>query len=424
MKNFLDKIFFRSNNLDYLSQSIKDLTKKTPVLKIFEIINSNSAESEIRYVGGCLRKIINKEKVDDIDLATNLEPKQVCELLKKNSIDYYESGIEHGTVTAILDDYKFEITSLRNDVLTDGRHAKVEFSKDWKQDASRRDFTINSIYSDRYGNLFDPYNGKKDLENGVIKFIGQANQRIKEDYLRILRYLRFHLEYSKKPHNQEIIKILKVNIDGISKLSKERLLDELKKIIKKDTLEKLSKDNLSLDLILMIFPELKNIKIFSKLKSIDKELLKEKDFIFLLSLMIIDETDNTDYFLYKYNLSNKNQKRIKIIYNFFIENMNLKTLTKDKMNKVFYYYGKEATLDIINFKIIKSKKVDNFLIELINHYENIKVPIMPISADLLMTKYEIPEGKQLGKKLKIIEQEWVKNNFKISDKQIDNIINS
>ena len=104
--------------------------------------------------------------------------------------------------------------------------------------------------------------------------------------------------------------------------------------------------------------------------------------------------------------------------------MNLKTLTKDKMNKVFYYYGKEATLDIINFKIIKSKKVDNFLIELINHYENIKVPIMPISADLLMTKYEIPEGKQLGKKLKIIEQEWVKNNFKISDKQIDNIINS
>ena len=424
MRSFLDKIFFRFNNLDYFSERIIDLGKKTPVLKIFEIIDSNSTESEIRYVGGCLRKIINNEKVDDIDLATNLEPKQVCELLKKNSIDYYESGIEHGTVTAILDDYKFEITSLRNDVLTDGRHATVEFSKDWKQDASRRDFTINSIYSDRYGNLFDPYNGKKDLENGVIKFIGQANQRIKEDYLRILRYLRFHLEYSKKPHNQEIIKILKVNIDGISKLSKERLLDELKKIIKKDTLEKLSKDNLSLDLILMIFPELKNIKIFSKLKSIDKELLKEKDFIFLLSLMIIDETDNTDYFLYKYNLSNKNQKRIKIIYNFFIENMNLKTLTKDKMNKVFYYYGKEATLDIINFKIIKSKKVDNFLIELINHYENIKVPIMPISADLLMTKYEIPEGKQLGKKLKIIEQEWVKNNFKISDKQIDIIINS
>ena len=424
MRSFLDKIFFRFNNLDYFSERIIDLGKKTPVLKIFEIIDSNSTESEIRYVGGCLRKIINNEKVDDIDLATNLEPKQVCELLKKNSIDYYESGIEHGTVTAILDDYKFEITSLRNDVLTDGRHATVEFSKDWKQDASRRDFTINSIYSDRDGNLFDPYNGKQDLENGIVKFIGQADQRIKEDYLRILRYLRFYLEYSKKPHNREIIKTLKVNIDGISKLSKERLFNELKKIIKIDTLEKLSKDKLSLDLILMIFPELKNIKIFSKLKSIDKELLKEKDFIFLLSLMIIDETDNTDYFLYKYNISKKNQKRIKSIYNFFIENKNLKTFTKDNMNKVFYYYGKEVTLDIISFKTIRLKKINSSLIELIKHYENIKVPLMPVNADLLMKKYEIPEGKQLGKKLKIIEEEWVKNNFKISDKQIDIIINS
>ena len=163
MKNFLNKIFFRSNNLDYINQNIKDLTKKTPTRKIFEAINSHSLDSEIRYVGGCIRKIINKEKVDDIDLATNLEPEQVCEVLKKNDINYYESGIKHGTITAIVDNYKFEITSLRKDVFTDGRHAKVEFSKDWKEDASRRDFTINSIYSDKDGNLFDPYNGKNDL---------------------------------------------------------------------------------------------------------------------------------------------------------------------------------------------------------------------------------------------------------------------
>ena len=94
------------------------------------------------------------------------------------------------------------------------------------------------------------------------------------------------------------------------------------------------------------------------------------------------------------------------------------------MNKVFYYYGKEVTLDIISFKTIRLKKINSSLIELIKHYENIKVPLMPVNADLLMKKYEIPEGKQLGKKLKIIEEEWVKNNFKISDKQIDIIINS
>ena len=424
MKSFLDKFIFRSNNLDYISQNIKDLTNKTPALKIFEAINSSSSESEIRYVGGCIRKIINKEKVDDIDLATNLEPKKVCEVLKKNNINYYESGIEHGTVTAIVDDFKFEITTLRKDVFTDGRHAKVEFSKDWKEDASRRDFTINSIYSDKDGNLFDPYNGKKDLENGIINFIGNPDKRIEEDYLRILRYIRFFLNYSKQPHKLEIIRKLKINIGGISKLSKERLLDELKKISNVHTLKKLAKDQLSLDLILIIFPELKNIKIFLKLNSENKNLLKEKDFIFFLSLMIIDNTDNTDYFLYKYNIPKKDQKRIRIIYDFYKEKINSKTFTENNMNKVFYYYGKEAVLDILNYKKIKSQKSDHFLRELSQHYANTEVPLMPVSADLLMKKYEIPEGKQLGEKLKIIEEEWVKNNFKISEQQVDFIINN
>ena len=113
MKSLLDTIFFRSNNLDHLSQKIKDLTKKTPVNKIFESINSYSSDSEIRYVGGCIRKILNNEKVDDIDLATNLEPQKICEILKKNNIHYHETGIDHGTVTALIEGYKFEITSLR-----------------------------------------------------------------------------------------------------------------------------------------------------------------------------------------------------------------------------------------------------------------------------------------------------------------------
>ena len=424
MKSILDKIFFRSNNLDYISKSIKNLSNNKPVNKIFNSINFYSTKSEIRYVGGCIRKIINKEEVDDIDLATNLEPNQVCEALKKNNISFYESGISHGTITATEDKYKFEITTLRKDIHTDGRHAKVEFTKDWKEDASRRDFTINSIYSDKEGNLFDPFNGKEDLETGFIKFIGDSDKRIKEDYLRILRYLRFFLNYSKQPHNLKTIRNLKINIGGISNLSKERLLDELKKLVKIDTLEKLSKDKLSLDLILTIFPELKKIKIFSKLNSIDKDILKGKDFIFLISLMIIDETDNTDYFLYKFNISKKDQKRIKSIDNFYKEKINSKTFTKNNMNKFFYYHGKEITLDILNYRMITFKKDNNSLKELTRHYENVETPSMPISADFLIKKYQMFEGKQLGEKLKMIEEEWVKNNFKISDKQIDNIIDN
>ena len=422
MRTFFDKIFLRSSNLNYFSNKIKNLTKNTPVKKIFDAINEYSEKSEIRYVGGCVRKILNNEKVDDIDLATNLVPEQVCEVLKKRNIGYYESGIEHGTITALIDNYKFEITTLRKDISTDGRHAKVEFTNNWKDDASRRDFTINAIYSDSKGNLFDPYNGKRDLEKGHINFIGDVDKRIQEDYLRILRYIRFFLNYSKQPHNVEILRKFKIHIGGVSKLSKERLLDELKKILKLDTLEKLTNEKLSLELILIIFPELKNYNIFNKLTSEKKNILREVDFIFLLSLMIIDNSDNVDYFLYKYNLSKKDKKRIEIIYNFYKDNFNLKKFTQYNFNQCFYYEGNQAVLDILKFKAMKSKKVDKSLIELFEHYKDKPIPKMPIRADMLMQKYSIPKGKQLGVKLKKIEEEWVKNNFTISEKQVENII--
>ena len=422
MKNFFNKIFSSSKNLYSFKNNIKKLSITTPVKKIFEAINSHTSESEIRYVGGCLRKILNNEKVDDIDLATNLNPIEVSEILKKNKINFYESGIEHGTITAILDDHKFEITSLREDIFTDGRHAKVKFSKDWKKDAARRDFTINSIYADLDGNIFDPHNGKKDIEMGQVNFIGNPEKRIKEDYLRILRYLRFFLNYSKQPHKQEIIKVIKINISGISIISKERLLDELKKLIKSNQLEKLSKDKFSIELILLIFPELKNIKSVINAIKVKKEIFVDLDFIFILFLMIIDGTDNLEYFLYKYNISKKDQKRAYAISNFYNEKEGIKTLNEANLNKVLYYDGKQAVLDILNFKIIKLKKLDKKMLSLLELYKNKITPSLPIGADLLMTRYNIPEGKQLGSMLKSIEEEWVRNNFEISEKQIDNIV--
>ena len=422
MKNFIDKFFLRSNNLDYIGKNIKDLSKSATISKIFKAIKNYSSDSEIRYVGGCIRKIINKEKVDDIDFATNLEPQLLCDALKKNNINFYESGIEHGTITAIIDESKFEITSLREDISTDGRHAKVKFSKDWKMDASRRDFTINSIYSDEDGNIFDPYEGKKDLENGSINFIGNPDKRIKEDYLRILRYLRFYTIYSKKKHQSEILKILKINLEGIRKISKERLLDELRKLSKPSTLEKLTQDEQSLSLVLSIFPELKNIRLFKKLNFDKRNMIKNLDFIFLISLMVIDESDNVDYFLYKYNLSKNDKKRIKNLDDFYKKEINTKTFTENNMNKIFYYKGKQAVLDILNYRVIRSKKSDYSLNELIDYYQNSKIPMIPVNADFLMKKYEIPEGKQLGEKLRAIEEQWVKNNFKISDQQINSIV--
>ena len=422
MDNFLDKIFFRSRNLDYISQNLIDLTNQTPANKIFEALNTYSHNSEVRYVGGCVRKIIKKQIVDDIDLATNLKPNEVCDALKKKEINYYETGIEHGTVTAIIDNNKYEITSLRKDISTDGRHAKVEFSIDWKEDAARRDFSINSIYSDKDGNLFDPFNGKKDLEEGNVNFIGDAESRVKEDYLRILRYVRFFINYSNQSHDPKIIKIIKKNIGGVSKLSSERLLDELKKLTKSNAFLEIFKDNTCLELIKIIFPQLKNLDNFRKINSHAKDNLSKVDFIFLLSLMIVDGTDNADYFIYKFNLSKKDQKRLKSINFFYKENVNVRYFNEKNFNKIFYYNGKQTVLDIINFKLFSSVKVEKKLLKLIEIYKNKILPTFPISAKTIMAKYNIPEGKILGNKLKLIEETWVQNSFQISEKQIQKII--
>ncbi|MDA7577242.1 CCA tRNA nucleotidyltransferase [Candidatus Pelagibacter sp.] len=424
MDKFLDKIFFRTRNFDYISQNLKYITNQTPANKIFKAINDYSESSEARYVGGCIRKIIKKENVDDIDLATNLKPKEVCEALKNKDINFYETGIEHGTITAIIDKYKYEITSLRKDIKTDGRHAKVEHSLNWKEDAERRDFSINSIYSDEEGNLFDPNNGKKDLEHGLINFIGDTENRIKEDYLRILRYIRFFLNYSKHKHDPEIIKIIRRNISGISKLSSERLLDEFKKLTKSNGFMKLFKDKDSLELIEIIFPQLKNLEKFKKLNSYANDNLLKIDFIFLLSLMIIDGTDNTDYFFYKFNISKKDQKRLKLIDLFYKGEDKIKYFTEKNLNKIFYFNGKQAVIDIINFKLFTSNKVEKKIIKLMKIFNDKVIPNMPIGADILMNRYNIPEGKLLGDKLKMIEEIWVKNNFEISQKQVEKIVKS
>ncbi|MDF1857357.1 MAG: CCA tRNA nucleotidyltransferase [Candidatus Pelagibacter bacterium] len=424
MNNLLDKIFFRSQNLNHINLGFKKIKKETEVEQLFKAIHSFSVNSEIRYVGGCVRKIINKEDFDDIDLAVNLNPKDVCEALDKKNIKYYESGIKHGTITALINDIKFEITSLRKDIDTDGRHAKVEFSENWKEDASRRDFTINSIYADIDGSLFDPFDGRKDLENGKVLFIGNAETRIKEDYLRILRYIRFFLNYSKVKHETSVIKIIKKNLTGMMNISAERLLDELQKLVRSRGFTKLAKDKDSLEIISLIFPQLKNISLFSKLNSFALKNIANVDFILLLSLMIIDGTDNVDYFIYKYNLSKKDQKRLLFLNKFYSKKVNRSFFSEKNLDKILYFNGREALNDIIYFKIFLSKKVDDNLIKLIKIFKEKEIPVLPLKANTLIEKYQIPEGIELGKKLKAIEEIWSNNNFKISEKEIQKIVNN
>jgi len=424
MISLLNKIFPFSKNLDKKNTVFDYLKNDKSTSLLFSAIEDYSESSELRYVGGCIRKILNNENVDDIDLAVNLKPSECIDSLKKHKIKYYETGIEHGTITAIIKNNKFEITSLREDVNTDGRHAKVKFSNNWFEDASRRDFTINAIYSDIDGNLYDPFNGKKDLELGKIEFIGNIEKRIKEDYLRILRYLRFFINYSKFEHSEKVKKTIKQNIKGISKVSTERLLDEFKKIIKSKGFLKLFKDSFSEEIIRLIFPQFKNLDSLKKLNDFAKKKINEVDYILLISLMVIDETDNTDYFLYKYNLSNENKNRI-----LFLKKFNEKKITKDSFSeenlwKILYYNGKKSLQDLLYFEIFKSKKENKKLIDLFEFFKDKEVPIFPIKAKNLIENYNISQGKLLGIKLKQIEEKWINNNFSISEKEIKQIMDN
>ena len=421
MIDLINKFFSFSKHLDGKPSSFKELKKKKEIKKLFLAIENYSEDSEIRYVGGCVRKILNNEIVDDIDFAVNLKPEECSAALKENNIKFFEIGISHGTIIAVIDSYKFEITSLRKDLITDGRHAKVAFTTDWQEDASRRDFTINAIFSDIHGNLYDPFDGKKDLEIGKIKFIGDADKRIKEDYLRILRYIRFFLNYSKTDHNDKIRKIIKQNLNGISNISSERLLDEFKKLIISSSFLKLFKDPFCLELINLIFPQFKNLDIFKNLNKFAEINIKKVDFIFLISLMLIDNTDNVEYFLFKFNISSIDKKRILFLNKFYNKEINKNFFSKNNLWKIFYYNGKQALFDLIYFEIFKSKKINKKLIALLEYFKDKEVPVFPVKAVNLMEKYNIPEGKQLGLKLKKIEEQWIKNDFTVLDNEIEQI---
>jgi len=420
MKNILTKIFSSKNDLSSKEVSFLEITKTTKVSDLFKVISNYNDLSEIRYVGGCVRKILNNEKFDDIDLATNLKPDEVKECLKNNNIDFFETGIDHGTITARIEEKNFEITSLRKDVSTDGRHAVVEFTNEWTEDALRRDFTINSIYADKEGNLFDPNDGVKDLENGKIQFIGDPEKRVKEDYLRILRYVRFFLNYSKQEHKLNVKKIIKQNISGIVKLSKERLIDELKKLVISNGFINIGNDEFCKEIVLLIFPQVKNIDIFKKLNKNYKSEILKKDFIFLLSLLIIDETDSTEFFLYKFNMSNEAKTRINFLKEIYDKSNDNYTFSKNNLQKIYYFQGKSYLLDVIDFQLFRSNKKNNKLIELKKHFEQLEKPLFPIKAKIIMEKYNLKEGKELGHKLKYLENLWVENSFNISEKEVEN----
>ena len=395
-------------------KSLKSLENIKEAQTIFSLIG----EKKIKFVGGCVRKALSGEDIDDIDLASELQPQEIKKKLIENNIKVIETGISHGTVTVILNEKKFEITTLRRDVSTDGRHAKIEFTTNWEEDALRRDFTINAIYADNYGRIFDPANGISDLNQGKVKFISSPEERVQEDYLRILRYFRFFLQYSKLDHDKSIINIIKKNINGINKISNERIFSEVKKILTLNNFDSLFSNSLSKDIILNVFPQFKYYKRLKIIKSLSKELLDQFDIYLILALLIIDQSNDHEYFCHKYKTSNSIKERLKNISINYENNKNKKFYSESNIQKLIYLSNKNNVKDLLLFST-SLNKVDQLVInKLLNYLNHCKIPKFPISADYLKQK-GYKEGPTLGQKLKSLEEEWIKNDFFIEKNKLD-----
>ena len=390
---------------------------------IFSCLNKAGEESKARFVGGCVRKAISGEHIDDIDIATLLKPEEVKKILTEKDIKVIDTGISHGTVTAILNKKRFEITTLRKDVLTDGRHAEVEFTNNWEQDALRRDFTINAIYADIEGRIYDPFNGISDLKEGKIKFIGSAEDRIQEDYLRILRYFRFFHQYSKKNHDQNTIRSIKLHINGLNKVSNERIFDEIKKILLLHNINNLFFDEISKEIFLNIFPQFKYYARLDSISRLDKKLrIKFDNFLFLI-ILIIDETNDYEYFCHKYRISNNLKNRFRNISLNLEKIKNNKFYSKEQIKKSIYELGKDFVKDLLLFStVLKNGETKNIKIaELIDYTDVCQIPKFPISGEDLK-EYGYESGLVLGKKLKLLEEKWIKNDFELDKKTIQKLI--
>tara|TARA_B100000989_G_C19516444_1_gene461911 strand:+ start:968 stop:2194 length:1227 start_codon:yes stop_codon:yes gene_type:complete len=380
-----------------------DLAKKhrLPLKELMKISESfNFLNGKIKIVGGAVRDLIHKKTIQDCDIVTDLNPEEVKKCLERKKIKFLETGIKFGSLTVYLNNFSIQITSLRQDLNTNGRWADVYYTKDWELDSRRRDFTINSIYLDLSGNIFDPFNGINDLKKKKILFIGNPKKRIEEDYLRILRFFRFSFKYSS---NLEIhgLRACKQFIPKLKLVSIERKIEELKKMI----LYKSFEDNIKfldeINFFLYIFGENINLRNYKKFFYIERKYkLSDVERRLKFFLIRIDKKKETNFLKV---LGKKFTKRLQ-------SNINFKNHDSETVNYILFKNDKKYVIDqlIFDFKdgFVNKKKFEQILKKVINW----KKKEIPVNGNDLI-KEGFKEGKTIGKNLRLIEKWWVKKNF-------------
>jgi len=354
-----------------------------------------SAEGLTRYVGGAVRDDLVGLPVSDLDLATRLQPAEVIERLEATNIKTIPTGIDHGTVTAVSDGQTVEITSLRRDVSTDGRRATIAFTDDWKEDAARRDFTINALLADpETGEIFDFFGGLDDLQTGHIHFIGEPLERIAEDHLRILRFFRFHARFGSGEPDRPALDACATRANDLMALSRERIADELFKLLGLPDPAPTVGIMLGRGILKPVLPEIEPERLpqLETLIAAERSAKIEPLALRRFAALLPHDPALAETIAARLKLSNKARKRLAC------------AVTEDR----------ESSPRALAYRVGSDCAVDRLL--LAGDFASAigisawKAPRLPVSGGALMAR-GLPEGPIIARTLRDIEQQWLEAGF-------------
>ncbi len=365
------------------------------------------ALGEARFVGGAVRNTLLGKLVADVDIATPLVPEEVMARMKAAGINAVPTGIEHGTITAISSGIPFEVTTLRRDVSTDGRRAVVAFTTDWKEDASRRDFTINALYAAADGEIFDYFGGVADLKAGRVRFIGDAVQRIREDYLRILRLFRFHAWYGKGELDEEALRASAAQKAGLAQLSGERVQKEMLKLLAADNPVPVLRAMAASGILSEILPGSLDILRLESLVTIDTNNFFQPDALLRLAALLDGgATEVAD----RFKLSNADRDRLEDLVG--AKEKIVSYLSIREMRKLLYRLGARRFRDRVFLRWAEDGNPATFIqwramLAIADSWER---PKFPLDGGNVMAA-GVPQGPLIGKVLSEVEDWWVDSDF-------------
>ncbi|HEY2032965.1 MAG TPA: CCA tRNA nucleotidyltransferase [Rhizomicrobium sp.] len=368
------------------------------------------ALGEARFVGGVVRNALMGREVSDIDIATPLTPDEVMKKLEAAMLKAVPTGIEHGTVTAISNGRPYEVTTLRRDVSTDGRRAVVAFTKDWAEDAQRRDFTMNAIYADAKGEVFDSVGGVADLKAGKVRFVGDPTTRIREDFLRILRLFRFHAWYGKGELDKAALHAAAAEKSGLKQLSGERIAKEMLKLLAAEDPIPVLRSMAASGILGEILPGELNMARLERVVAIDNQNFFAPDPALRLAALLPDRAAAAHEIADRWRLSNTDRERLADIAG--NTDKIVSYLSIKEVRKLLYKLGAPRFKDRISLKWAEDPKETNFVQwrALLAMADAWKRPKFPLDGGNVMAA-GVPQGPLIGKILEEVEEWWIDSDF-------------